>query len=263
MNFLIPLLSLPKIRLFSRSPRKKVSSTIFQQILTNYNIETLLEVMKKPEGYDGPSIEIVLKDQKADKDEIDRIVQETLKQNIVGKKVAIFQKNEQLDGPLSESVMGVLEKNFEPIEMKDFMSTVHRVKIDEEVRNIKVAAAFVEFSLRRMTKELKNCIESDIKMRHNRISANIEGMLEDQDKMNQFNEKYTEIELDSVLLDYPVPVLLQSGNQFNLNKFDVESDDNKLHLTGQGQVFYMNICAKYSDMHAMASRTLIVNPLQS
>ena len=96
--------------------------------------------MTKPVGYDGPSIEIVLKDQKADKDEIDRIVQETLKQNIVGKKVAIFQKNEQLDGPLSESVMGVLEKNFEPIEMKDFMSTVHRVKIDEEVRNIKVAA---------------------------------------------------------------------------------------------------------------------------
>jgi hypothetical protein len=54
---------------------------------------------------------------------------------------------------------------------------------------------------------------------------------------------------------------LQSGEEFTLNKFDIESDANKLKLSGQGQVFYMNICAKYSDMHAMASRTMIVNPV--
>jgi nucleosome binding factor SPN SPT16 subunit len=58
-----------------------------------------------------------------------------------------------------------------------------------------------------------------------------------------------------------MPVLLQSGSNFTLNKFDVESDENKLRLSGQGQVFYMNICTKYSDMFAMASRTMIVNPL--
>lgn len=78
-----------------------------------------------------------------------------------------------------------------------------------------------------------------------------------------FNQKNPEMNADSQLLDYPTPVLLQSGSssQFLLNKFDAESDDNKLKLSGQGQVFYMNICAKYSDMHAMASRTMIVNPL--
>lgn len=129
------------------------------------------------------------------------------------------------------------------------------------MKNIKVAAAFVEFSLRRITKELKNCIEGDLKLRHNKITANIEQMLEDPDKLNQFNQKYQDINADPQLLDYPMPVLLQSGSNFTLNKFDVESDENKLRLSGQGQVFYMNICSKYSDMFAMASRTMIVNPL--
>lgn len=131
------------------------------------------------------------------------------------------------------------------------------------MKNIRAASAFVEFSLKRMTKELKNCIEGDIRLRHSRISSNIEQMIEDPDKINMFNQKYPDLAVDSQLLDYPIPVLVQSGSssQFLLNKFDMESDENKLKLSGQGQVFYMNICTKYSDMHAMASRTLIVNPL--
>ena len=48
-----------------------------------------------------------------------------------------------------------------------------------------------------------------------------------------------------------------------MNKFDVESNNSKMKLSGQGQVFYMNVCTKYSDMHAMASRTMIINPLDS
>lgn len=106
-----------------------------------------------------------------------------LKTYVTGKKVAIFQKNEKPDGPLSEIVMDRLGR-YEVLEMKNFMDVVNKVKIAAELKNIKVASAFVEFSLKRMTKELKNCIEGDIKLRHNRISANIEQMLEDQDKVN-------------------------------------------------------------------------------
>ena len=75
--------------------------------------------------------------------------------------------------------MDIITKDYTLSEMKDFMGFVNKVKIDEELQNIKVASAFVEFSLRRMTKELKNCIEGDIKLRHNRISNNIEVMLDD------------------------------------------------------------------------------------
>ena len=152
--------------------------------------------MVKPSSYEGPAIEIVLKDQKADKEQTQAIVEEVLKTHISGKKVAIFQKNEKLDGPLSECVLEYA-KRYELQEMKSFMDQVNKVKISSELKNIKVAAAFVEFSLRRMTKELKNCIEGDIKLRHNRISSNIEQMLEDPDKLNMFNQKYQDIKADS------------------------------------------------------------------
>jgi nucleosome binding factor SPN SPT16 subunit len=54
-------------------------------------------------------------------------------------------------------------------------------------------------------------------------------------------------------------VLVQSGDNFTLNKFSTECDDNKL----TADVLYLNICSKYTDMHAMASRTLLINPTQN
>ena len=64
--------------------------------------------MTKPSGYEGPSIEIVLKDQKAEKDQTNAIVADLLKTYVSGTKVAIFQKNEKTDGVLSECVMDQL-----------------------------------------------------------------------------------------------------------------------------------------------------------
>jgi nucleosome binding factor SPN SPT16 subunit len=58
------------------------------------------------------------------------------------------------------------------------------------------------------------------------------------------------------LLEFPLPVLIQSGETFNLNKFNTECDNNKVG----SDVIYINICGKYTDMHAMASRTLLFNP---
>jgi nucleosome binding factor SPN SPT16 subunit len=51
-------------------------------------------------------------------------------------------------------------------------------------------------------------------------------------------------------------VLIQSGDNFTLNKFNVQSDSSKLN----SEVVYINICGKFKDMHTMASRTLLVNP---
>jgi nucleosome binding factor SPN SPT16 subunit len=53
-----------------------------------------------------------------------------------------------------------------------------------------------------------------------------------------------------------LPVLIQSGETFNINKFNVDSDQNKLNY----ETVYINVCARYKDMNAMASRTLLVNP---
>jgi len=60
-------------------------------------------------------------------------------------------------------------------------------------------------------------------------------------------------------LDYPLSILVQSGENFTLNKFNVQSDSNKLSF----ETVYINLCGKYKDMNVMASRTLLVNPEDS
>ena len=60
---------------------------------------------------------------------------------------------------------------------------------------------------------------------------------------------------DSQLLEYSLPVLVQSGGQYTVNKFNTECDDKEIDPT----VIYLNVCSKYTDMQAMASRVLLFN----
>jgi nucleosome binding factor SPN SPT16 subunit len=57
-------------------------------------------------------------------------------------------------------------------------------------------------------------------------------------------------------IDYPLGILIQSGDSYILNKFNVQSDSSKL----QSETVYINVCGKFKEMHVMASRTLLVNP---
>jgi nucleosome binding factor SPN SPT16 subunit len=72
--------------------------------------------------------------------------------------------------------------------------------------------------------------------------------------MEKFTSKYPGA--NPSYLDYPLPVLIQSGSEFNLHKFQIDSNASKL----QSQAIYINCCGKYCDMSAMVTRTLLVNP---
>lgn len=61
---------------------------------------------------------------------------------------------------------------------------------------------------------------------------------------------------DISFLEYPLAVLVQSGTKFNVNKFGIESNNDQLNPN----CVYINVCSKFCDMTAMASRTLLVNP---
>ena len=65
--------------------------------------------MKRPENYDGPAIKVVLKDTKLEPEQLNGFIDTLLTENLPGKNVAIYQKNEELDGPLSEALMGRLK----------------------------------------------------------------------------------------------------------------------------------------------------------
>lgn len=71
--------------------------------------------------------------------------------------------------------------------------------------------------------------------------------------LNQFKDG---IKPDSSLLEYPIAVLIQSGTNFTVNKFNVQCDTQPLN----DETIYVNVCGKYRDMNVMASRTLLVNP---
>ena len=183
--------------------------------------------MKMPEGFDGPTMEIEIKDSKLDQAGLTGYVKEFFGKNLKDvKKVGFFSQNDTQDGQLSETVEAELKASYSLNEMQDFMLVVHKTKIEPEVANVKIASQFAEWSMRKMRKEIEHCIESDIQIKHSKITNNIERMIDNPDKINDFVEKVGI--KDSKMLEYPIPVLLQSGSKFQLNKFSIESDSEKL-----------------------------------
>ena len=50
--------------------------------------------------------------------------------------------------------------------------------------------------------------------------------------------------------------MIQSGNNITVHKFQNDSNGDQLNY----RAVYINVCSKYCDMAAMASRTLLVDP---
>jgi len=179
--------------------------------------------MKKPEGYTGPELEFVLKDSK--EENLGGLIDNMLSKYIhEGKKIGMYMKNEQEDGELSKTLIERIKSNgFSLSEMQDFMNKVNKTKIEPEIANLKIAASFTEWSFKKVIRELEGCIEGDIKIKHKKLAGNVERTLDNPDKLAPFMQKYGIS--DSQLLEFPLPVLVQSGETFSLNKFTTECDD--------------------------------------
>ena len=78
-------------------------------------------------------------------------------------------------------------------------------------------------------------------------------MVEKSDSFTKFCSKN---QVQPELFEYPIPMLIQSGEAFQVNKFQVENDQKILN----SETIYINVVGKFKDMSAMASRTLLVNP---
>lgn len=128
------------------------------------------------------------------------------------------------------------------------------MKIDEEIENMKVASKFVHWTFNNLVTEVEDIIESDKQIKHSHIQRRFEGLLDKPDGLVGFLKKNEGVQ--QAFLEYPLPLLIQSGETYTLNKFNVQSDANKL----TAETVYINVCGKYKDMNAMASRTYLVNP---
>lgn len=138
--------------------------------------------------------------------------------------------------------------------MKDFMDKVNTTKIEPEIKNLQTAANFVKWTYDNLVGEIEDIIEVEKSIKHEAIQKKVEGFLDDDKKKAKFLKENPNAQTQ--FLDYPLPVLIQSGDTFSLNKFNVQSDKSNLNA----ETIYLNVCGKYNDMNVMASRTLLVNP---
>ena len=118
-----------------------------------------------------------------------------------------------------------------------------------------MAANLTEWTFKRIVQEIEDIIEDDKKVKHSYIQSKIENGLDNDAVISQFLGKNPGVQTS--FLEYPLPIQIQSGNSLAVNKFEVDSSDDKLN----SQAVYINVCGKFCEMSAMASRTLLVDPL--
>ena len=204
-----------------------------------------------PAGYTGPKL--VILEQNPKSETMQQIADKVLAETQTLKSVAMFLKDKE-DGDLTKTMISsVRSKGAKIVELKEFLDRVNLIKTESEIKNLGLAGKFTEFAFGKIVQEIEEIIEGNKQVKHSAIQKRIEAVLDDTTAMSNFLKNKG---MDASFLDFPLPVLVHSGGDFNVQKFQIDSNDNKL----QSQAIYINCCGKYCDMSAMASRTLIVNP---
>ena len=89
-------------------------------------------------------------------------------------------------------------------------------------------------------------------MKHSGVAGKIEHLVDEPEQLKSFIKK---TEAEESFIDLPLPVQVLSGDFSNLTRVSKQSDDN----TMKEETICLNICTKYKEMCAMASRTLLVD----
>ena len=210
------------------------------------------------QGYSGPTLEIITRDMKAEPipDFVKRVMAE-LPDTVTS--IGAFKKD-KIDGDLSKMVFQYLESEdrktpaIEIIEMSTFVDEVSKVKVECEQKNMKIAGKFTEWTFKKIADEVETIIEDDKKVKHSYIQTKIERLLEDSSEIGKLTSKFPGA--SDEFFEYPLPIMVQSGNNMTVHKFMTDSNNDLLNYRG----VYINVCGKYCDMTTMASRTLLVDP---
>ena len=119
---------------------------------------------------------------------------------------------------------------------------------------MKVAARFNVWTFKRIIDDIEDIIDQEKSVKHSFIQQKVENTFDNENVMRQFTDSKPDVV--SNFLEYSLPVQIQSGGNFQINKFHADSSDQKL----DSKAVYINLCTKYCDMSCMASRTLMVDP---
>ena len=149
----------------------------FAELTTILLIASLLSTMQVPEGYTGPSLQVMSRNLKQEEVPVFvRRVMAEVPQDV--QKVAVFQ-NDKFDGELSQKVFdGFQERGTEMVEMSDFFADVQKVKLAGEQQNMQMAANLTTWTFEKIVQEIEDIIEEDKKVKHSYIQSKIESSLD-------------------------------------------------------------------------------------
>ena len=158
--------------------------------------------MEAPEGYSGPSLVVL---SRAKTEEVSAFVSRVMASvpNDI-QKVAVFNKD-KLDGDLSQNVFDNLKKRVVTLlEMSDFVEDMQKVKIEDEQKNMGIAAKLTEWTFKRIVQEIEDIIEEEKKVKHSYIQNKIEGALDNEAAISVFLDRFPGIKAS--FLEYPLPI---------------------------------------------------------
>lgn len=175
---------------------------------------------------------------------------ECIKKSHNGKKIGWFPKDKYDGDFIKDWNKLVNQAGFERFDASQLISTALAVKDESELNYIKKAC---EITSKIYSKHLKdqivNIIDSEKKVRHSKLSEQVEQSVTDS-KFITSNDKQ--------LIEICYPAIIQSGGSYNL-KFSAQSDKNNLHFFG---TIICMLGYRYKNYCSNIVRTLMVEPTQ-
>lgn len=175
---------------------------------------------------------------------------ETLKKSHGGKRIGWFPKDKYEGEFIQDWNKAVDQGGFEKVDASPLISSVLAVKDESELNCIKKAC---EITSKIYSKHLKdqivNIIDSEKKMRHSKLSEQVESAVTDSKFITS---------ADKQLIEICYPAIIQSGGNYNL-KFSAQSDKNNLSFLG---TIVCMLGYRYKNYCSNIVRTLMVEPTE-
>lgn len=166
-----------------------------------------------------------------------------------GKTLGVFAKDKMSSEFIDLWKAALTSAKLEPtVDVSAAFAYIMSLKDDHEINLTKRASQMsVDVYSKYLRQQIMEVIDSDKKIRHNKLSEMVEEAFQ--------NKKYVGQNTDTSQVESCYPTIIQSGGNYNL-KFSVQSDKNTLDF---GTIVCM-LGARYKSYCSNIVRTLMVNP---
>jgi nucleosome binding factor SPN SPT16 subunit len=211
----------------------------------------MIDKLPKPNNYNGPEVEFILRDIKATTSN-EEIITNILKNN--SRNVTHLTEEKGI-GKLVDEFFAVFSKlNKVSVEAANFVDSIFFTKDSDEIDCIKVSSKYCSYIANCMIKKVEKAIDDDKQVTNVSISSTIEEYTKKEAFVNKFKESSKLQAINSAHLEAPDKLIVQSGSNFDWN-FGVSSTKDNLNAS----VIVCKSQAKYKDYYSKVIRTYMID----